>query len=175
MADENREFQGKEEKSSSSYSFADYLPLLIILLVALISGWSIEQRSKYFQWRGVIMAFMGFFFVQLSLLKLFDIRGFVAGFSKYDLITEKFPVYGYFYPFIELLLGLLFFTLWVPILTKILTVVIMGISAAGVFRAITDKKALMCACMGTTIRLPLSIVSLIENVGMGVLAIIMLF
>lgn len=165
----------KKQEEKKSFTIADYLPLFMILAVAFIAGCALQFRMDEFMWKEVIMSFMGFFFIELALLKLFDIPGFVKGFSMYDIITKRWKPYGYFYPFIELCLGLLFFTFWVPVLTKVLTIVIMAISAAGVFQSLSDKRVLMCACMGTTIRLPLSIVSLIENVGMGVLAFIMLF
>jgi hypothetical protein len=171
--------EGKEETmhkhGAEKKTFSDFWPLICIILISFIGGYFLEFRTKGFEWKGVFMTFMGFFFVILSMLKFFDVRGFAEGFSQYDLVTQSFKPYAYFYPFIELALGLLFFAQWVPVIAKILTIVVMGISACGVFKALIDRKKILCACMGTTIRLPLTVVSLVENVGMGVLALIMLF
>ena len=51
----------------------------------------------------------------------------------------------------------------------------MIVSAAGIAREMRRGNEFTCACLGTTLNVPLSTVSLIETVGMGVMAAAMLF
>jgi hypothetical protein len=53
---------------------------------------------------------MGVFYIIVSLLKLRDINGFVDAFAKYDVISSRYRYYGYVYPFLELVLGLMMIT-----------------------------------------------------------------
>jgi len=161
----------KEEKTS----FKNYVPLIVLILGAFIGAYAFSLRFHEFSWKAFLMLFMGLFFLELSLLKFFDITGFVQGFSLYDVPTQHFPLYGYIYPFIELGLGFLYLAAWIPILTNILTMLIMGIGAFGVIGALAKDKHISCACMGTVIKVPLTTVSLIENLGMGLMAFFMLF
>jgi hypothetical protein len=48
------------------------------------------------------------------------------------------------------------------------------IGAVGVGQAIAARRGVHCACLGTVIKLPLSTTSLVEDVGMGVMAALML-
>ena len=41
--------------------------------------------------------YMAIIFIFFGMLKLYDLKGFVEIFSKYDLISKKIKVYGYFY------------------------------------------------------------------------------
>ena len=117
---------------------------------------------------------MGVFFLILGLLKLQDLEGFVRNFAKYDLIAKTDRRYGYIYPFMEIILGLLYLWGYFQGLVNLLTLGLMAISAMGVYRAIKRGKNLECACMGTSIKLKLSTVSLVENIGMGSMALLML-
>jgi hypothetical protein len=138
-----------------------YKPLIIILVFCGILA-SLHTE--------VMSAFMGYFLVFLSLFKFFDINSFVDGFAAYDLITRKVRVYGYVYPFIELLLGLAYLAEINPSLINSITVVVMTISGIGVLKGIASGRDLKCACLGTALEIPLSIVSVVESVGMGLMA-----
>ena len=50
----------------------------------------------------------------------------------------------------------------------------MAIGSIGVFQALREKKTIQCACLGTALKLPMTKVTLIEDVGMGVMALLML-
>jgi hypothetical protein len=52
-------------------------------------------------------------------------------------------------------------------------VALMAVSAVGVFQGM-KKGGISCACLGTALNVPLSTVSLVETVGMGVMAAAML-
>ncbi len=122
----------------------------------------------------VMSNFMGGFFLAFSFFKFLDIRGFAAGFARYDLLAERWKPWGYIYPFVELALGLAYLTAFWPVATHAVTVAVMGFGAIGVVRSMIRKDRIKCACLGTVIDLPLGTVTLIEDLGMAVMAAAML-
>ena len=119
-------------------------------------------------------SFMGVFFVVFAFFKLLDIRGFAASYAAYDLIAKKFFVYGYVYPCIELMLGIGFLTGLFLLAAEWITLFLMIIGSIAIVRELLKKNEIRCACLGTYIKLPLSTVSLTEDLVMGGLALIAL-
>jgi len=93
--------------------------------------------------------------------------------ATYDRVAQGSRFYAAGYPFIELALGLAYITGSFPALSDAVTVIIMGAGSVGVFQEIKKRRGTHCACLGNIIKLPLSTVSLIEDVGMGAMAAIM--
>lgn len=144
-----------------------YKPLLVILIFCLIIPLAqihLFEQSKYMYY------FMGYFFIFLSLFKFFDLKGFVSGFTTYDLVSKKSPVYAYMYPFIEFLLGIAYLTQFNLVLTDLVTVVVMFLSGVGVVKSIFSGEKIKCACLGTALNVPLGSISILENFGMGAMA-----
>jgi len=150
-----------------------YKPLLIIF--AFITG--ISLINAYF---GTIdgmlfmQNFMAGFFITFSFFKFLDIKGFADSYSTYDLLAKKIHGYGYVYPFIELLLGLAYLTGFNMQVTGIVTIIVMGFSSIGVIKSVLNKQQIKCACLGTVFNLPMSTVTIIEDLLMVVMAVIML-
>lgn len=117
---------------------------------------------------------MGVFFLLLAALKLFDLEGFVASFVQYDVLAQRDRRYAYAYPLIEITLGMLSLSGHAVGPVNLLILVVMGVGAYGVFKALQAGKKLECACLGSTLKLKLSTVSLVENLGMGLMALVML-
>ncbi len=149
-----------------------YRPLAVLVIIALLAAFALFS-SMGGSWMVWTHFFMGIVFCQLAMLKLFNIKGFIEGFCKYDLVAMKFRGYAYAYPFIELLLGLAYFAFFFPLLTYLITVVIMGVSAFGVVKALKAGLNVKCACMGTILDVPLSTVTLSEDIVMGIMALLM--
>jgi hypothetical protein len=88
------------------YDLRDYLPLIVIVLVALVSAltgqWPLAKPDSI----TLMRQFMGNFLVIFAMFKLFDLPGFADGFQNYDLIAKRFRPYALVYLFIELALGL---------------------------------------------------------------------
>ena len=122
----------------------------------------------------VMSNFMGGFFLAFSFFKFLDLRGFANGFARYDIVAERWKGWGYVYPFVELALGLAYLTSFWPMVTYSVTVVVMGMGAIGVIRSLLRKDRIKCACLGTVIDLPLGTVTLIEDLGMAVMAAVMI-
>lgn len=150
-----------------------YWPLFSLILVAAWAAWAISYSAK----GGIVHwmhYFMGFLFCQFSLLKLFDIHGFADGFQKYDLIAKKNRTYALSYPAIELALGLSYLSMMAPLLTYFITIVLMAIGAAGVTKGLKKGLDIYCPCMGSVLKVPLSSVTLAEDIIMGSMALLML-
>lgn len=118
-------------------------------------------------------AFMGFFLTVFALLKLFDLPGFADGFQMYDLLARRVRPYAYVYPFLELTLGLAYLAFWQPVTVYILTIVLLGFGALGVISALRRGLDIQCACMGNVLKVPLSTVALLEDLGMALMALAM--
>ncbi|SEN73117.1 Glutaredoxin [Sphingomonas gellani] len=108
----------------------------------------------------------------LALLKLQDVERFSTMFLNYDLLARRWVPYAYLYPFLEGLTGVLMTAGVARWLSVPVALVIGGIGAVSVFKAVyLDKRALKCACVGGGSNVPLGFVSLTENlfmVGMAV-------
>jgi hypothetical protein len=54
------------------------------------------------------------------------------------------------------------------------TFALMSFSALGVIKAVANKTQIQCACLGTVFKLPMSTVTIVEDVGMVLMAVLML-
>jgi copper chaperone CopZ len=114
--------------------------------------------------------FMAGFFLVFSFFKLLDVRAFANAYAGYDLLAARWHGWGLVYPFVELALGMAYLANYNPVLTNWATVIVMGVSAIGVIRAVTNKTQIQCACLGTVFKLPMSTVTIVEDVGMVLMA-----
>ena len=114
--------------------------------------------------------FMGAFFVVFGVFKLFDWNGFADAYQSYDLIARKSRVYARAYPIIQLAFGAAYLTRSLLPLVNGLVLAVMSVSALGVGRALLSKQKIRCACLGTKIQLPMSFISLVEDVTMVAMA-----
>jgi len=147
-------------------------PLFIIL--AYISITSLLLNSKNWDSTNAMLDFMGLFYIIFSFFKILDIKGFSISFRMYDPLAKKVPLYGIIYPFIEILLGIMFLTRIEVELAIILTIIVLGITTIGVTQTLLSKKSISCACLGTTLKLPMTEATFIENALMIIMAFILL-
>ena len=150
-----------------------------VILSVLIMG--IAGAAAYVSYDGTdidfmsaMRTFMGLFFVVFGSFKIAGLRMFAETYAQYDLIAKRFKVYGKGYPFLELLLGALYLASYQPVALNMFVFMLMCVSALGVLRALQRKEQLHCACLGTVVQLPLTTVSLIENIGMATMALVAL-
>jgi len=161
------------EQTQKKNHFKDLVPLFVIvgsiLLFSIITT-LVTNNNFFFGMR----MFMGAFFVIFGTLKVLKLKDFATAYREYDLIAMKSHRYARAYPFIELGLGFLYFTYLLPFLTNILTIIVMGIGALGVYFKLRKKEEIPCACLGTVFKVPMTWVTLIEDLLMVVMAIIMI-
>ncbi len=143
--------------------------IIISLLAALSINWQIGGDMRVW-----MHYFMGIFLVIFSTLKLFHPLDFADGFEMYDIIAKRSRIYAYCYPLIELLLGLAYLSFFLPILTYLITIIILTIGAIGVIKGLQQGLDINCPCMGTVLDVPLSTVTLTEDIGMALMAFILL-
>jgi len=108
------------------------------------------------------------------MLKIFHLSAFADGFEMYDVIAKHSRAYAYLYPFIELGLGLSFLSFVAPPVIYSITILVMIIGTLGVVSALQQDLDINCPCMGSVLDVPLSTVTLTEDIGMGVMAAVML-
>lgn len=147
-------------------------PLFLIFAYILITTVGLNYKS--WDWNELMLDFMGLFYIVFSFFKLLDLRGFPESFRMYDPLAKILPAYATIYPFIEIVLGLLFLLRLQVSLALATTIVILGITTVGVMRTLLSKKTIKCACLGTALKLPMTKATFIENTIMIVMAIIML-
>lgn len=145
-----------------------YQPVIAVLavaaLLALATSWATLDALltvRAAEW------FIAFSMSLLAMLKLQDVESFSTMFLNYDLLARKYVPYGYFYPFAELLAGVLMAANALIWLSVPVSLFIGGIGAVSVFKAVyVEKRELKCACAGGASNVPLGFVSLTENLMM---------
>jgi len=148
----------------------------LFLIVGYIAGvvtviaWATQTADAAVMMRH----FMAGFFLVFSFFKLLDLRGFADAYRSYDLVARAVPAWAPAYPFVELALGVAYLVDFKPMVTNATTLVLMLVGAAGVFKALVDKRAIRCACLGSALNLPMTKVTLVEDVGMAAMAAAML-
>ncbi len=152
-------FKGKKESH-----FIEIFLSFVLVAVAI---------GVYFS--GYMLPFMGIVFLLLSGLKLIDLRRFANMFAKYDLVAAKSRSYLYIYPFIELLLGIMFLLKFQIMYAAGLTVLIMGIGSIGIGKNIFSKDKIRCACLGAKVKIPLTRFTLVEDIVMFIMGLMILF
>jgi len=149
-------------------------PLVLIVgyLVGTIGliGWTTRDFSLH----SLMTWFMGGFFLVFSFFKLLDLNGFVDAYRSYDVLAKASPAWAYAYPFVELALGVGYVANWNPFVLNSITLTLMLIGSIGVLRALLRRSAIRCACLGTALKLPMTTVTLMEDLGMAAMAAFML-
>lgn len=164
----------QDDNTTEKRSFlATYKPILLIAgFLLLVSALSARGEEPFLP--VMMRSFMAGFFLVFSFFKFLDIRGFASSYAGYDLLAKQWMGWGYIYPFIELTLGIAYLINFDPMITNLLTIGIMGFSSIGVIQSVVNKKTIQCACLGTVFNLPMSTVTIIEDLLMVTMAIWML-
>lgn len=155
-----------------------YRPILLVF--GYITGVSllIQSFNSSFDWMQWMNHFMAGFFLVFSFFKILNLKGFAESYAMYDIIAKRWNSFGYIYAFIELGLGVAYLINFNPIITNLVTVVVMGISIIGVLQSVLNKRKIKCACLGAVFNLPMSTITIIEDALMiamsGTMLVIML-
>ena len=147
-------------------------PLFIILGYIFIA--SILLNYKNWNSSNAMLDFMGLFYIIFSFFKILDVKGFSMSFRMYDPLAKQAPIYGYIYPFIEVILGMMFLIRFEVNIALILTLIVLGITTIGVTQTLINKRNIKCACLGTTLNLPMTEATFIENAIMIIMAFLLL-
>jgi len=143
--------------------FETYKPILLIFFYILLVTTLVQTQNTKFDFMQAMRHFMSGFFLIFSFFKLLNLKGFAESYVMYDVLAKQIPVWAYLYVFIELGLGIAFLINFNPIVTNLITVIVMSISIIGVLQSVLNKKKIQCACLGAVFNLPMSTVTIIED------------
>jgi copper chaperone CopZ len=166
----------KSDALTDNKSFsATYKPLLLVFGYILLVCFAIEFASEHFSLHRFMPNFMAGFFLIFSFFKLLDLTGFANSYAMYDLLAKRVFGYALIYPFIELALGIGYLVNGHSQLLNSIAFIVMVFSSIGVILAVLNKQKIKCACLGTGFNLPMTTVTIIEDVLMAAMAAWMLF
>ncbi len=155
-------------------TFKKLIPLLSIFGLIIVMTFSTAWYQSDFSTMNIMMLSMAFFFLVFAAFKLYNLKGFANAYAMYDVIAIRSKVYALLYPFIEIGLGTLYLFSLGGIWRDIFTFVIMSISAYGVWKALQVQDEIPCACLGTVFKVPMTKVTLFENLLMAIMALYMI-
>ena len=152
-----------------------FVPLIsmlgIVVLWATLASypWGVHASHDWMR------HFMGGFFILFGMLKLINLPQFAAMFRGYDVVAARVPAWAYIYPFVEVEIGLLYTFGLFPVFASITTVVVMSVGTIGIVQKLRAGGAQTCACLGGFFSVPLTWVTVAENMAMVLMAAWMLF
>ncbi|HTE22341.1 MAG TPA: MauE/DoxX family redox-associated membrane protein [Candidatus Limnocylindria bacterium] len=155
-------------ESREEYKKLGYVLLGILIVSSMLTFIRGIELDRF------LADFMAVFFITFAAFKFYDLEGFAHAYRSYDILAKRIRPWGYIFPFIEAFMGFWYLLSDGPNNLNVLAMAVTGTAAVGVFKEVKRKSRFHCACLGTFIRLPLSRVSLIENVTMFVMAAAML-
>ncbi len=138
-----------------------YFPLFLVLALIALAAFAGSS------W---MISFMAGFFLVFGAFKLLDVPAFADAYASYDVIAKRFRSWGMAYPFIETALGFAFLfhfqmqtATWVALILSL-------VGAIGVIQSVMRKQTIKCACLGTVFNLPMSTITIVENLSMAAMA-----
>ena len=153
--------------------FQIFQPIILIFTFVTISSalpQIIFTKTQNFNLDTWMRHFMGVFYIVFGCFKLTNLKGFVRAYSSYDIVAGKNSLYAWIYPFIEVSLGLFYLSNRGIMSINILSFIMKTLSAVGVFFALKKKQQLECACLGTLFKLPMTYLTLFEDILMVIMA-----
>jgi hypothetical protein len=161
-------------------NFKKFAPLIGVLSFVAISTAIIVFLRNDYVLMSVGKTFMGVFFLTFGSFKAYNLEGFKEAFKMYDVLAEKSNIYATIYPFLEIGIGVLYISLlffssfWLEVFTHSAAILVMGVGGAGVLNALREGRELKCACLGNVFNVPMTKVTLAEDLGMALMAALML-
>ena len=167
--DDLRRFFGLAVRDPAATS---YTPVIAVFAVAALLALAIDGLTDTpLLGMATLARFVALSMILLAMLKLQDVDRFATMFLGYDLLARRALPYAYAYPFAQLGAGLLMLTGLLPWLAIAVALLIGGIGAVSIYKAVyIDKRALKCACVGGGSNVPLGFVSLTEDLMMVAMA-----
>lgn len=167
----------QEQIKSSVSFFTKYKPLFIIFFyISFVSTLlTVKMNQGTFSLDIFNHLFMAAFFIVFSFFKMLDLQKFADAYSTYDIIAAKSRSYALAYPFLELSFGVLYLINPHSTFLNGTVAVVMAISSIGVIKSVMHKRKIQCACLGTIFQLPMSTLTIVEDLLMLTMALLLLF
>ncbi len=161
--------------SNEKNLWQELFPLALVIGYLLLTVVVIAVIRSDFSLISIMSHYMGGFFLIFSFFKFLNLRGFVDAFHTYDPLAKAWRPYGYLYAAFELLAGIAYLAIPTSIILNSLVLMFLSISSIGVWRAVRSKSKIQCACLGTIFNLPMTKVTIVENVTMIAMAVHLIF
>jgi len=156
------------------FKLKSFVPLIIIFAFIIVFSVIASWWRQVFSYQSIMIDFMAGFFIVFGVFKLIKLSAFAEAYAMYDEIAKRVRAYGYIYPFVEIALGLAFLLRYEIVTVAWITLALMIVNSFGAYNGIRDKKVLMCGCLGTVFKLPMSYVSLGEDLLMAAMAVMII-
>lgn len=156
------------------HTIKDFIPLIMIAVTIAIFTYIMVLYQKDGSLMFIMRNVMAGFFLVFGSFKIMKWKGFVEAYKMYDVLAMRSTAYAYLYPLIEVGLGVAYLLSWNLVITNSVTLVVMLIGAYGVWQKLKQKEEVPCACLGTVFKLPMTKVTLGEDVLMAIMALGML-
>jgi copper chaperone CopZ len=164
-----------DENAEQTKSWVEtYKPILLIFTYITAVTLLAQVGNARFDIMQAMRHFMAGFFLVFSFFKLLNLQAFAESYAMYDVVARRLPVWGYIYAFTELGLGLAYVLNFQPVITAVVTLVVMSVSIIGVLQSVLNKRKIQCACLGAVFNLPMSTVTIIEDALMIAMSVGML-
>ena len=147
-------------------SFILIFSILIIIFIISYFFTKLNKLDNENIEQDLLKNYMGFLLIIFGFLKLYDLKKFTEIFSKYDLISKNIKIYAFLYPFIKIFLGLLMLKNIKLRVVNFITLFLVIISIISVSLSLKNGIQLRCGCIGTLFDIPLSYITISENILM---------
>ena len=143
-----------------------YKPVLLIFFYITMVTLLIQLANNQFDSKQWMRHFMAGFFLVFSFFKLLNLKGFAESYVMYDMLAKRIPSWAYIYAFVEFALGIAYTVNFNPFITNLTTLIVMSVSILGVLQSVLKKEKIQCACLGAVFNLPMSTITIIEDILM---------
>ena len=160
-------------KENYTFEYIKFFSLIIVLIIlAFLKGYYFSVTQSLAM--DVMINSMGAFFGVFGIFQLLGYKNFVDVFPKYDPIAKTIPIYGKIYPILSIVIGILYFlnlfSPWRDILVAIITTIaFIGIGI--IIYSGKEEQKVHCVCLGNVIKLPISSITVLENLVMSIMSI----
>lgn len=150
-----------------------FLPIIVIFSSIIIFTISALVVRGSWSTTFAMQMMMGSFFAIFGGFKVFNLRAFANAYADYDILAKRSRAYAFVYPFIEIALAVLYLADIGGIYRDIFTFLLMAVSSVGVIQKLRLKEEVPCACLGMVFKIPMTWITLIEDVLMALEAFFM--
>ena len=150
-------------------------PLLSIFVLVAVLTLLTAFFQNYITGMNLMMLMMAYLFLIFGIFKIINLKNFANAYMTYDVIAMRSKTYALLYPFIEIALGGMYFFYIGGVYRDIFTFLLMSVGTYGVWKALQKKDDIPCACLGMVFSVPMTKVTLFENLLMALMALYMVF
>lgn len=155
-------------------TWKQYRVLVLVIGVVLAFAIIMMVVAGYYQLHYFMQYFMAGYFLAFGALQTVSLKKSAKMFQQYDPIAQRFHLYGYVYPLLQIGLGLAYLFWLSPIITNLVAATMLFFTMIGVIRVMEQKREVRCGCLGESMNVSVGWVTLIENAGMFIMALGML-